>query len=84
MMDAQEYVPTLLKVWRIQEDMCHPPLKLRNDPPNQLRRGGRLTGINRTSNGMTFNSQLRLDALARKFVKMCASLFPFKKRGGHG
>ena len=25
---------------------------------------------------------LRLDALARKFVSMCASLLPFKKRGG--
>ena len=30
---------------------------------------------------MTLNSLLRLDALARKFVKMCASLFKFKKRG---
>ena len=36
---------------------------------------------NRTSTGMTLNSLLRLDALARKFVKMCASLFPFNKCG---
>ena len=40
-MDAQEYVPTRLKVWRIQKDMCRPPLKLLNDPPNPLGRGGR-------------------------------------------
>ena len=37
---------------------------------------------NRTSTGMTMNALLRLDALARKFVSMCASLFPFKKFGG--
>jgi len=37
---------------------------------------------NRTSTGMTLNSLLRLDALARKFVSMSASLFPFKKFGG--
>ena len=30
---------------------------------------------------MALNSLLRLDALARKFVKMCASLFPFTKCG---
>ena len=30
---------------------------------------------------MIMSSLLRLDALARKFVSMCASLFPFKKRG---
>ena len=30
---------------------------------------------------MPLNSLLRLDALAREFVKMCASLFPFKKFG---
>ena len=28
------------------------------------------------------NALLRLDALARKFVSMCASLFPFQKFGG--
>ena len=31
---------------------------------------------------MTMRSLLRLEALARKFVSMCASLFQFKKRGG--
>ena len=36
---------------------------------------------NRTSTGMSMPSLLRLDALARKFVSLCASLFPFKKFG---
>ena len=36
---------------------------------------------NRTSTGMVMSSLMRLDALARKFVSMCASLLPFKKRG---
>ena len=31
---------------------------------------------------MGMSSLLRLDALARRFVSMCASLFPFRKRGG--
>ena len=31
---------------------------------------------------MTMRSLLRLEALARKFVSMCASLFEFNKRGG--
>ena len=30
---------------------------------------------------MTMSSLLRLDALARKFVSLCASLLPFKKAG---
>ena len=30
---------------------------------------------------MTLSSLLSLDALARKFVSMCASLLPFKKSG---
>ena len=30
---------------------------------------------------MTVSSLLRLDALARKFVSLCASLLPFKKAG---
>ena len=34
------------------------------------------------STGMTIHSLSRLEALARKFVSMCASLFPFKKIGG--
>ena len=37
MMDAQEYVPTRLKVWRIQKDMRHPPLKLLNEPVEEGR-----------------------------------------------
>ena len=36
---------------------------------------------NRTSTGMTWSSLLRLEALARKFVSLCASMFPFKKSG---
>jgi len=36
----------------------------------------------RTSTGMGMNSLLRLDTLARLFVKMCATLFPFRKFGG--
>ena len=32
--------------------------------------------------GMTTSGLLRLDALARLFVSMCASLLPFKKFGG--
>ena len=31
---------------------------------------------------MGMSSLLRLDALARKFVSMCATLFPFRKFGG--
>ena len=31
---------------------------------------------------MTMSALLRLHALARKFVSMCANLFPFKKKGG--
>ena len=37
---------------------------------------------NRTSTGMNMSSLMRLDALARNFVSMCATLFPFKKFGG--
>ena len=31
---------------------------------------------------MGMSSLLRLDALARRFVSMCATMFPFRKRGG--
>ena len=37
---------------------------------------------NRTSGGMTISALLRLDALAKRFVSMCACLLPFKKYGG--
>jgi hypothetical protein len=38
--------------------------------------------ISRSSVGKTMEALLRLDALGRKFVSMCASLFPFRKYSG--
>lgn len=36
----------------------------------------------RTSCGLIMRELLRLDALARQFVSLCATLLPFKKFGG--
>ncbi len=35
-----------------------------------------------TSTGMTICDLIRLHALAGRFVSMCASLFPYTKKGG--